>query len=216
MSWRLPRPASYRLIGVTAAASTWLHDAVRGQLTLPMAHHRMTPMRGKVASWQRKDDELFLLAWADLSTWGGDGVLSPEGRRFRFVFERTDVRRRGRYLGGSCHLDQLLEPAEFRPFIDLQRAVIQSLDPPNPQVLTALDADSRLAYRRMFDPDAEPPETPSFWMRVATAEHARAWCRLLEPLLDTVLERAGRLDAGQVLLGRQLDLDSDPIIPIDN
>jgi hypothetical protein len=143
-----------------------------------------------------------------------DAADPYSGGQFGIEFEHARDSRPYASLGGRAALDQLLMKPELELVVHFQKQVISSLARPPRDWVAGYPEFLRETYLSNFDPN-EGFRVGNFAYRFLTMNHVEGWGRLVAGLLPVVLERAQRLDPGVIYLGSPIDLDANPLRPID-
>lgn len=136
------------------------------------------------------------------------------GGEFKIEIERATGDKPYVGLAGRATFDQLLSPADLDQVVEQQRRIIQSLPRPPARWVAGYPEALRKTYLSFFDPDEK--FTPgNHWFRFSTLEDVGRWARLIAGSLPVVVDRAGRLSPNVMYMGSRIDLDANPLEPID-
>jgi hypothetical protein len=127
------------------------------------------------------------------------------GGAFTLEFGVSDHGRFEEKLSGRVRLDQLLDDAQRERFLRVRNAIARRFERPPADYLAAIDASLHDEYFKPFQKATELEAGWRFWMRSRTREDVDEWCRVMVPELPTLVERARRLPAHDLLLGKSLD-----------
>jgi len=139
---------------------------------------------------------------------------SYQGGRFIIEFEHTLGEGPGRAFSGRARFDQLLTRAELETVLEHQNQVIASLPRPPASHVASYPESLRDTYLQSFVPQ-RTVAPGDFWLRYRTLDHIRGWLPLISGMLPSVLDRAKRLDPHVIYLGSQIDLDANPLRPMN-
>lgn len=127
------------------------------------------------------------------------------GGAFTLEFEISNDGHFERKLAGRVRIDQLLDDAQRRAFLDVRNDVARRLEPPPAAHLAQIDPSIHREYLKPFQEVEELESGHRFWMRFATAQDLDDWCRLIAAELPRLVERARTLPPHELILGKPLE-----------
>jgi hypothetical protein len=120
----------------------------------------------------------------------------------------------GRALSGRARFDQLLTKAELKAVLAHQNDIIGSLPRPPESHVAGYPEFLRDTYLESFEPQGVF-SPGNLWLRYRTLDDVRGWLQLISGILPSVLARAKHLDPQVIYMGSEIDLDADPLRPIN-
>lgn len=188
-----------------------IHGAIRDALDPVVRPLGYVGTKGRAAGWSLKENRGRLFVQFQLQPKATD---SYAGGEFLVEFEHTLGEGQGRALSGRARFDQLLTKAELKAVLAHQNDIIGSLPRPPESHVAGYPEFLRDTYLESFEPQGMF-SPGNLWLRYRTLDDVRGWLQLISGILPSVLARAKRLDPQVIYMGSEIDLDADPLRPIN-
>lgn len=180
-----------------SAYSKLAAEALETHLTPALAEMGLMRARGRRQAWT--DVPLQIRAVFDSK------ATDPyRGGAFTLEFEVSSDGRFEKKLAGRVRIDQLLDDAQRRKFLEVRNLVARRLDAPPAAHLAQIDPSIHPAYLEPFQESKELETGHRFWMRFRTADDLDDWCRLIAVELPRLVDRARTLPPHELILGKPL------------
>lgn len=146
--------------------------------------------KSNMPGWYKHTDAGYLIFWLQVSQDSWDPYA---GSKFVVEFQLAERPEIG-HGQLRLRLPQLLSDPELEEVRRMQNLVIAKLSiPPMDYYAWHINEDVSEAYRRKFEPVAEPyTRSDDVWLRYAEEEDVRLWVQFLLRTLPTVIERFER------------------------
>ena len=122
------------------------------------------------------------------------------GGAFTLEFEKSEDGRFEVKLAGIIRVDQLLDDDQIQRFLVVRNLIATRLERPRADYVSTLPESLREDYMATFAPVEELEPRP--WMRFATPDDVREWCRLLSPMMAQLVERTASIAPHELLPSR--------------
>ena len=188
-----------------------IHAVIRDALDPVVRPLGYVGTKGRAAGWSLKEDRGRLFVQFQLQPKATD---SYAGGEFVVEFEHTLGEGQGRAFSGRARFDQLTTSAELETILAHQNKVIASLPRPPESHVASYPESLRDTYSGWFEPQGKP-SPGDLWLRYRALDDVRGWLQLISGILPSMSARAKRLDPHVIYMGSEIDLDADPLRPIN-